>query len=322
MTACVALLAWLDMLFAGAAPGSLIEIRYKLGGGQRGMGQLWVPCDRPQVAAEQIDGLGRRTDVYAGVAPRRDRHGGLRAIHELHTLWADCDGPESLARLAAFESPPSIVVASGTPHHAHAYWGLDAPISPVDAVALNKRLAAALGADPRATDAARILRPPGTRNHKGAEPVPVNLTHLDYNALYSAEQLAAHAPPLADGDTAQAPRPSRPAVPSGDDSLLAIPSAVYVPALTGREVGADRKVQCPWHGAGAERTPSFEVFDEPERGWRCFGCEPAPGATYAGGSIIDFGARWYGISPRGAGYCQIRDRLRAELLQALKRAAA
>jgi DNA primase len=31
------------------------------------------------------------------------------------------------------------------------------------------------------------------------------------------------------------------------------------------------KLRCPFHGGGAERTPSLVIY-EPGRGWHCFGC--------------------------------------------------
>lgn len=65
----------------------------------------------------------------------------------------------------------------------HAYWVLDVPVSKEQAEIGNRRLALALGADPAATDAARVLRPPGTFNHKpdhivDGEPAPVRLCTL------------------------------------------------------------------------------------------------------------------------------------------------
>ncbi len=93
----------------------------------------------------------------------------------------------------------------------------------------------------------------------------------------------------------------------GDDPLLAIPATEYIPILTGRPADMDGKVTCPWHGGGQERTPSLHAYDDPAQGWFCFGCT-------AGGSIIDFAARLYGVAPRGRGYHAVRERLVADLL--------
>ncbi len=48
---------------------------------------------------------------------------------------------------------------------------------------------------------------------------------------------------------------------------------------------------CPFHGD--RRTPSLKVYDDPARGWHCFGCG-------AGGDVIDLCMRWYGVTFRQA----------------------
>ena len=48
---------------------------------------------------------------------------------------------------------------------------------------------------------------------------------------------------------------------------------------------------CPFHGD--RRTPSLKVYDDPARGWHCFGCG-------AGGTVIDLCMRWYGVTFRQA----------------------
>ena len=60
--------------------------------------------------------------------------------------------------------------------------------------------------------------------------------------------------------------------------------------LTGVGVHVDRcgKVKCPFHG---EKTASLKVYEDPKRGWHCFGCG-------AGGSVIDLAMRWYGTNYR------------------------
>ena len=56
--------------------------------------------------------------------------------------------------------------------------------------------------------------------------------------------------------------------------------------LTGVGVHVDRcgKVRCPFHGV---KTASLKVYEDPKRGWHCFGCG-------AGGSVIDMAMLWYG----------------------------
>jgi hypothetical protein len=118
---------------------------------------------------------------------------------------------------------------------------------------------------------------------------------------------------LADPVAERSARAPAPAPTAGDNPLATIPPPVYVELLTGRERGRDgKKVACLFHD---DRTPSLEVYDDPARGWYCFGCE-------RGGSIVDFGAALWEIEPRGAGYHEIRRRLEAELVPALRSAAA
>lgn len=90
-----------------------------------------------------------------------------------------------------------------------------------------------------------------------------------------------------------------------DDPLLAIPAEEYVPALTGSQIGFDRKIPCPFHG---EHNPSLHVYPG-AGGWYCHGCS-------RGGSIYDFGAELWGMSPRGAKFFELRRRLAAALLLA------
>ena len=120
---------FLRVLAGGPAgdPGELLELRYRVGDGQR-MGQLFEPAARARGLATRALALGRRTDVYVGCAPRVRRHGGRRAIERGYVLWADCDGEQAVAALHAFEPAPSIVIASGSGSNCHAYWPLAAPL--------------------------------------------------------------------------------------------------------------------------------------------------------------------------------------------------
>jgi len=138
----------------------------------------------------------------------------------------------------------------------------------------------------------------------------VTVEHVAPETIYTPEQVIGHLPDPPD----EKRPPSAPVRPPAaiDDPLLAVPPAVYVELLTGRETGRDGKVSCPFH---EDSTPSLHVYEDVERGWTCFGCDRA-------GTIIDFGAELYGIEPRGRGYYEIRERLEADLIPALRRAAA
>jgi len=263
--------------------------------------------------------LAQQHDVYAGCAPRGRRFGGADAIQRVHCLWADLDSQDALERLAAFEPCPNIVVRSGSPGCAHAWWVLNAPLRPDHARVALRRLAHALGADMAAAEPARILRLPGTRNHKSDPPSPVTCTRLELSSFH-ARDVVGH---LTDPPERR-PEPAAPAAPrpvDGSDAVRTVPAEEYVRALTGREVGRDGKVRCPFHAAGEERTPSMHLYGD---GWACFACPPLrPDRDHAGGDIYTFGGLHYGLDPRDPEqFKRLRHRLATDLLAHHHRAAA
>jgi hypothetical protein len=87
-------------------------------------------------------------------------------------------------------------------------------------------------------------------------------------------------------------RPASLAVPSpkaaeGVDWLLTRSPREYVRLLAGVEVDRDGKARCPLPGH-TDRTPSFHAYEEPERGWHCYGCQ-------RGGSIYTLAALLAGV---------------------------
>lgn len=295
-------------MIAGPSPiGRFIEVRYHLGRG-RGMGQRFLPADMTSAAATVIEQHAGRADVYVGAAVRDQRNGGKLAISSVCCLWVDADSREAAQRVVAFEHKPSLVVESGS-GGIHAWWSVQPMTVPVAESAL-RRLASHLGCDMRATDAARILRPAGTLNHKHDPPARVACVELNIGQARSVDELLAGVPDLPPPTPVQhAPRVIGSLYDPDRDALLTIPAIEYVPALTGRGVNARGHVQCPFHGDGQERTPSLYVrCDDPVR-WKCFGCDEPRG------DIIAFGARLYGIEARGSGYHEIRRRIAADLLR-------
>ena len=291
------LVQFLDALHVRETSG-LVEVRYRPRGGA--MSQRFHRADRPELAAELILLLAQAHDVYFGCAPRQRRSGGRRAIARVWSLWADCDGTAASTRLESFEPRPPIVVRSGSAANRHAYWPLTAPLTPRDAEAANARLAHALGADPAATDAARILRPPHTRNFKHQPPAPVELERL-VDDRKMADDILRGLPELPLRE-----RRSREPGPAlrRDDALRAIEPAVYVEALTGQAVGRDRKVRCPFH---EDASPSLHVYETPEGGWYCFSCK-------RGTSVYDLAGPLWNLETRGRDFIELRQRLSDVLL--------
>ena len=93
------------------------------------------------------------------------------------------------------------------------------------------------------------------------------------------------------------------------DVLLTVPPRVYVERLTGVRVPRDAKIACPFHD---DRKPSLHVYDEPERGWYCYGCR-------RGGSVYDFAALLWSTSTCGRDFIVLHRKLCGRLAAEFKR---
>lgn len=156
--------------------------------------------------------MARHADrhIYFGVAARDGQ--GRDAAHctELHALFTDQDFKDSSeadcrARLEQFPLLPSAVVRSGGGFHS--YWFLEQPYdlrTEHDAAGkMLRSLARALPADRAAAEPARILRLPGTINHK--YPRPVELVVV--GTRYSIAAFTALLPAVLEADRDQTPVP-------------------------------------------------------------------------------------------------------------------
>ena len=196
---------FLGTLAAYAPRHSLLEVRYRTE--DKPLARFFMGIHAGS-AARIVTLIGQRTDVYVGCAPRVRRSGGREDIAASALLWADCDGEHVARALRAFPLPPSILLGSGTATNAHAFWALTAALRLHELEDANRRLALALGADPRCVDGARILRVPGTLNFKNNPPQPVRLLRytparyrpVDILAVLPA---AAPAPAISDFGSAQ-----------------------------------------------------------------------------------------------------------------------
>ena len=144
---------------------------------------VW-PDDAERAAARAAE-LGQAADVFFCVRllvePRRLATTPGRAT----ALWCDLDQPLDLLDWPEAVPWPTAIVESGRGWHC--YWRLSEPVDPDEAAALSRALAEKLGGDLAAADAARLLRVPGTLNHKYQPPRPVRLRELLDGEAYSPD---------------------------------------------------------------------------------------------------------------------------------------
>lgn len=283
----------------GVRADAFFDVRWR--SAPAGMRRRFLPAAELRAAARLISRHGAAADVYVGAAVRDGCLGGGRAgISGSHLAWVESDDASTAARLEDLACPPTLMVASGTPGHLQLYWRLDERY-PLDVVErANRRLAAALAGDAACAEGARILRPPGTFNHKHDPARPVELLRADRDARCTLVELTAGLPQVADCEPAREARPTaRTGRSHVDRMLLAVPATEYVRVLTGLTPNREGKVRCPFH---EDRDPSLQLY--PDGSFFCFGS-----SCRRGGSIYDFASSLWGIPARGVGFLEISGRL-------------
>jgi hypothetical protein len=195
---------FLALLFPDLRPGEYIESRpLDAAGNVLRRYRAWSPSAGE--AARHVAGLPA-CNAYFGVCPRR--YGGGKKEHVTRVLapWADVDFKHfrdgeagARAALAAFPLAPSLVVHSGG--GLQAYWLLTLPLviaGPADIArveGLLRRLYARLGGLDGVQDLSRIMRVPGTLNHKYDPPRPVTALEYAPARRYALEDFEALLPP-------------------------------------------------------------------------------------------------------------------------------
>lgn len=202
----------LDFLAAVTPPlvhDEYLEVRgvHALTGARRAWCRSLVQTARTAIAWSES---GMQT--WVGINPRGGKRSGDAACTRTVALPADLDAKLTDGDMRALQSmvddfplPPSAVVGSGS--GLHIYWCLGAPVDlRVDGMARRvrscaDRLARALAGPERHPDlvgnAERLLRLPGTANHKYAPPRPVRLLRCEamrYSLENLEEWLTLHAP--------------------------------------------------------------------------------------------------------------------------------
>lgn len=135
-----------------------------------------------------------KSNLYFGVATRNGHGGEKENIVNIPAVWTDIDYkdvPKSKVTeiYKRFQAKPSLIIASGG--GLHFYWILKEPalkheIPQIETI--NKQLATHFSGDLNATDAARILRIPGTLNYKYDPPRHITLAEANKEE-YSLEDI-------------------------------------------------------------------------------------------------------------------------------------
>jgi hypothetical protein len=165
----------------------------------------WFTVDQLDDMADTAVALSETRDVWFGLATRKRKldmgqRGGRSECDAIGALWVDIDiaGPNhanasgmlpdaDMARhlIRSFPIRPALVVKSGGGYHA--YWPLDEPLPADEADLLLKRWAATWAAHSAENgcavdnvfDIPRVLRVPGTVNHKHGAKQPVEVVLWD-----------------------------------------------------------------------------------------------------------------------------------------------
>jgi len=249
-------------------------------------------------------------EVFATPLTRREaRPGKAGQILPARVAWVDIDEPSELAALRAFAVRPHLVLYSGS-GGAHAYWRLAQALAPNELEAANRKLAAHLGADQGSTDRARIMRLPGTHNHKAKR--PCRLAYCDlHRSPVDDERLTAglrDPSPLAPAPT-PAPR-ARHAARIGHDAAATIAPPTYFRVMAGIDVPArGGHVPCPLPDHD-EQISSCMVYPNSSQGWHCFGCGRG-GSVYDLASLLEGGS--WGRTLCGEQFTAVKQRVHAQL---------
>jgi hypothetical protein len=254
----------------------------RLGAFRRNGLENFVRAARRDEFLERVRALRaeERREIYFTPATLRVPVPGNDSVDRVALAWVDIDDSRRLGTLRRFARRPHAVVASGS-GGAHVYWLLSEELSGERCEALNRMLAAALGADPVSANRGRFLRVPGTLNHKrackGLSPTWCRVVMCDLaKAPYRPGELAVG---LRDPKT---PRPARrarrPVSAAGEEPWRGMEAREYYRAIVGVEPGRDGKVRCP-NAAHTDEHPSAHLYRGPGRGWYCFSCGAGGGAV-------------------------------------------
>jgi RepB DNA-primase from phage plasmid len=240
---------------------------------------------------------------------RRPRSGKAGEVLPGRVVWVDIDQSARLERLRSFPHRPHLVVYSGS-GGAHAYWRLAERLPPEALEEANRKLAHRLGADPAVTDRARIMRVPGSFNHKAGRACRLAFCDLARPPIPVARLVAGLTDPDPPPPPPTAAERRRHAAMIAGDEAARIPPPAYFRALAGLEVPErGGHVACPLPDHH-DQLASCMVYRDPSEGWHCYGCGRG-GTVYDLASLLA-GGRW-GRDLRGQDFKELKRRVQREL---------
>ena len=221
-----------------------------------GWSYFWTSKDKRSQWFEAGDGAGQMPDptefdIYFGVHPTAEpasefERSKIATVSVVNCLFSEFDfsdfGSEDACRehVADLVPEPSAKVASGGGYHTywffHEPWRLDTDGDREAAKVLQAAWVVFTGGDGGAKDLARVLRVPGTFNHKYEEPRLVEIVSWHPERRYSPKELQDISSGTTNGRSGASPSSDgRPASTMGAKSRQPIPDGVK---LTGDDRGA------------------------------------------------------------------------------------
>lgn len=158
---------------------------------------LWYPTPLQPAIPQDVD-------VFFSVNPCGLRKGDFERakatdIVAINCLYSDHDfkAGANLNELDNLPIAPSVVVLSGGGYHS--YWFLNEPTIVTDhnrseLARIQRSWVHLVGGDPSAKDLARVLRLPGSFNHKYVPARPVKFDYANFNEVYTLDQLVSFLP--------------------------------------------------------------------------------------------------------------------------------
>jgi putative DNA primase/helicase len=177
---------------------------------KEGTRSYWYPVGKPLPRPN-----GSARNIYFGVhttaeIPERNTRGEIappekvrahnECIDAINCLFSEFDAkdfggskPAALAHIKSLEPAPSVVIDSGGGYHAYWFlshtWVLSSDDDRQRARALQRAWVTFTGGDQGAKDLARVLRLPGSANHKYDPPRPVDWVWCELDVCYPLETL-------------------------------------------------------------------------------------------------------------------------------------